>query len=59
MLFNLTDPIEPVDKYGYCMSSKLETGGAPAIVLEETADALEASGIQLLVYHGEAVPGQV
>jgi glutamine synthetase len=59
ILLKSTDPIEPVNDDGFCMSSKLSTGSTPAIVLEEIADALETSGIQLLMYHAEAAPGQV
>jgi len=59
ILLKSTDPVEAVNDYAYCMSSKLLTGTTPAIVLEEIADALEIAGIKLLVYHGEAAPGQV
>lgn len=37
----------------------LTTGTVEAKVLEEIADAIQADGIELQMYHSEAAPGQV
>ena len=51
--------IKAVNDHGWCVSNAILAGQKPAIVLEEIAMALETAGIELQMYHSEAVPGQV
>ncbi|THH03709.1 hypothetical protein EW145_g6067 [Phellinidium pouzarii] len=53
-----TDPIEAVNDYGWSESGAISAGTPETIALEEIADALEQSGIELQMYHAEAAPGQ-
>lgn len=59
ILLKSTDPIEAVNDHPWSVSAALPTGSAESVVMEEIADALETSGIELLMYHAEAAPGQV
>ena len=49
---------EPISTHDWTTTSSIYTGSVGAIVLEEIADALQAGGIELLMYHAEAAPGQ-
>lgn len=59
ILLSATSP-QPVavNNAGWSCSAKHPTGSVEAIVLEEIADAIEAAGIELQMYHAEAAPGQ-
>ena len=59
ILLKSTNPIEAVNYYGWSNSPALPSGSVEAKVLQEIAEALEKSGIELQMYHAEAAPGQV
>ncbi|EDR06640.1 uncharacterized protein LACBIDRAFT_328500 [Laccaria bicolor S238N-H82] len=58
ILLKQTNPIEAVNNHGWSNSTALPSGSIEAKVLEEIADALNAAGIELQMYHAEAAPGQ-
>ncbi|KAJ3501159.1 hypothetical protein NLJ89_g9467 [Agrocybe chaxingu] len=58
ILLNKISPIEAVNPHGWCDSKALLSGSKEAAVLEEIADCLTASGVELQMYHGEGAPGQ-
>ncbi|KAJ7086094.1 hypothetical protein B0H15DRAFT_923266 [Mycena belliarum] len=58
ILLKSTDPIEPVSIHDFAASSGLLAGSTQAVVLQEVADAIRASGIALEMFHTEAAPGQ-
>lgn len=49
---------EPISTHDWTTTSSIYTGSTGAIVLEEIADALQAGGVELQMYHAEAAPGQ-
>lgn len=49
---------EPVSKHNWSTTGSIYSGSTGAIVLEEIADALQAGGVELQMYHAEAAPGQ-
>jgi glutamine synthetase len=53
-----TDPVEPVNIHDFSASAGLLAGSTEAIVLQEIADAVIATGITLELFHPEAAPGQ-
>jgi glutamine synthetase len=59
ILLKSTDPVEAVNNHGWSNSAATASGTKEALVLEEIADALQASGVELQMYHAEAAPGQV
>ena len=58
ILLKNTNPIEAVNRHGWCNSAALASGTTETQVLEEIADALRAADIELQMYHAEAAPGQ-
>ncbi|KAF9462500.1 glutamine synthetase guanido kinase [Collybia nuda] len=59
ILLNSTDPITAIHhNHAYSNSLALPTGSVAEIVLEEIADMLQLSGVELLMYHPEASYGQ-
>ncbi|KZV68337.1 FLU1-II protein [Peniophora sp. CONT] len=58
ILLRSVDPIEAVNDYPWSTTAALPTGAKETLCMEEIADALLASGIELLMYHAEAAPGQ-
>ncbi|TFY82140.1 hypothetical protein EWM64_g1875 [Hericium alpestre] len=58
ILLKSTDPIEAVNDEAWSVSAALTTGSVEATVLEEIADSLKKSSVELLMYHAEAAPGQ-
>lgn len=50
---------KPVSFAPWASTAKLATGSVASTVLEEVVTALEGSGIEVLMYHAEAAPGQV
>jgi glutamine synthetase len=58
ILLKSTSPIQAVNNHGWSNSPKLPSGSIEAKVLEEIAQALQASGVELQMYHAEAAPGQ-
>jgi glutamine synthetase len=59
ILLKSTHPIEAASDGPWSASRALPSGSAAAQCLEEIADALQFGGIELLMYHAEAAPGQV
>ena len=49
---------EPTGTHDWSATASIYIGSTGAIVLEEIADALQAGGIELQMYHAEAAPGQ-
>ncbi|TFK48874.1 glutamine synthetase/guanido kinase [Heliocybe sulcata] len=58
ILLKSVDPIEAVNDHGWSNSPALPSGAVETKVLEEIADHLQASGVELEMYHAEAAPGQ-
>ena len=48
----------PISTHDWSTTASIYTGSTGAIVLEEIAEALQAGGIELQMYHAEAAPGQ-
>lgn len=59
ILLKSTSPIDAVNYHGWSNSPALPSGSVEAKVLHEIAEAIQASGIELQMYHAEAAPGQV
>lgn len=59
ILLKSTSPIEAVNSHGWSNSPKLPSGAVETQVLQEIAQCLQASGVELQMYHAEAAPGQV
>ena len=51
-------PIEAINPHGWCNSPALPTGTKEYQILEEIAESLSLSGVELQMYHAEAAPGQ-
>ena len=49
---------EGISIHDWSTTASIYTGSTGAIVLEEIADALQAGGVELQMYHAEAAPGQ-
>ena len=49
---------KPISTHDWTATASIYTGSAGAVVLEEIADALQAGGVELQMYHAEAAPGQ-
>ncbi|KIL59817.1 hypothetical protein M378DRAFT_168822 [Amanita muscaria Koide BX008] len=58
ILLKSTQPIDAVNYHNWTASEGLPSGKIETVVLEEIADAVQASGIELQMYHPEAAPGQ-
>jgi glutamine synthetase len=59
ILLKSTDPqAEPISTHDWTTTASIYTGSTGAIVLEEIADALQAGGVEVQMYHAEAAPGQ-
>jgi glutamine synthetase len=58
ILLKSTDPISAVNDAPYSASRGLLAGSVAEKCLEDIADALQYGGIDLLMYHTEAAPGQ-
>jgi glutamine synthetase len=52
-------PFEPVSTHEFSSSQALRAGAVATIVMDEIARQVQASDIELQMYHGEASPGQV
>jgi glutamine synthetase len=59
ILLTSIHPIEAVNNAPWSASGALPSGSAAAKCLEDIADALQNSEIELLMYHAESAPGQV
>lgn len=49
---------EPIGTHDWTATASIYAGSTGAIVLEEIADALQAGGVELQMYHAEEGPGQ-
>lgn len=58
ILLKSTVPPVPVNSQGWCASGALMTGAVETQVMEEIAQALIDAGIELQLFHSEAVNGQ-
>jgi glutamine synthetase len=54
-----TNPIEPISIHSANSADSLRSGTTHAKVVAEMVEAIELSGIEVQIYHGEAAPGQV
>jgi glutamine synthetase len=59
ILLKNTNPIEAVNEHGYSNSQALASGTKETEAMEDIAQGLVKSGIELMVYHSEAAPVQV
>jgi glutamine synthetase len=59
ILLKNTNPVEPVNVHGYSNSQALASGTKETEIMEDIAQGLVKSGIELMMYHSEAAPGQV
>lgn len=50
--------VKAISTHDWTTTASIYTGSTGAIVLEEIADALQAGGVELQMYHAEAAPGQ-
>ncbi|KAF8635152.1 hypothetical protein AX15_000530 [Amanita polypyramis BW_CC] len=58
ILLTSTEPVEAVNYHAWTTSEGFPSGHAETLALEEIADAIQNSGIELQMYHAEAAPGQ-
>lgn len=58
-LLSSTNPVIPVNNQGWSLTSATYSGNPAAIVMNEIAEAIETSGIELQMYHSEGGMGQV
>ncbi|OAX31480.1 glutamine synthetase/guanido kinase, partial [Rhizopogon vinicolor AM-OR11-026] len=58
ILLKSTNPVEAVNPHGHSISSALPSGAKETEVMEEIAQGLVDSGVELMMYHSEAAPGQ-
>lgn len=59
ILLKSSKTLEVVSEHSWSATNGTPSGSVEANVLEEIADAIQASGIELQMYHPEAAPGQV
>jgi glutamine synthetase len=58
ILLKSSRPIEAVGTHAFSTSESLRSGDVATKVMNEIAKAVQLSGIELQLYHGEAAPGQ-
>ena len=58
VLLKSTSPIEPVNQQRWCSAAAFPSGAVETQVLEEVAECLMESGIELQMYHSEGAVGQ-
>jgi glutamine synthetase len=59
ILLKNTNPIETVNAHGWSNSQALASGTKETEAMEDIAQGLIKSGIELMMYHSEGAPGQV
>ncbi|KAG9311497.1 hypothetical protein JVU11DRAFT_7694 [Chiua virens] len=57
-LVKSANPLVPVNDHQWSTTLAISSGTVEAQVLEEIADAIQADGIELQMYHSEGAPGQ-
>ncbi|KAG5640731.1 hypothetical protein DXG03_007378 [Asterophora parasitica] len=58
VLLKSTKPVEAASYHSWTTTNALPSGSIVSKVLKEIADGIQASGIELQMYHAEASPGQ-
>ncbi|KAF9525409.1 hypothetical protein CPB83DRAFT_859515 [Crepidotus variabilis] len=58
ILLKNTYPIEAVNQHGWSNSAAIPSGSVESKVLEEIVESLQASRVEIQMYHAEAAPGQ-
>ncbi|KAF8070058.1 hypothetical protein FPV67DRAFT_999376 [Lyophyllum atratum] len=58
ILLKSTKPVEAASHHSWTATNGLPSGSVVATTLREIADGIQASGIELQMYHPEAAPGQ-
>ncbi|KIJ35489.1 hypothetical protein M422DRAFT_34638, partial [Sphaerobolus stellatus SS14] len=58
ILLKSTDPIEAVSYHDWTSTAGLLSGAVETTVMQEIAETLITSGVELQMYHPEAAPGQ-
>ncbi|KDR79931.1 hypothetical protein GALMADRAFT_242063 [Galerina marginata CBS 339.88] len=58
VLLKSSRPIQPIGIHAFSTSESLRSGDIATKVMNEIAKAVQLSGIELQLYHGEAAPGQ-
>jgi len=58
ILLKSTSPIEPISIHAWSSARSLRSGSTSTTAVDEMVDAIELSGIEVQIYHGEAAPGQ-
>ena len=59
ILLKSTSPIEPISFHAWTSADSLRSGSTATTVVADMVHAIELSGIEVQIYHGEAAPGQV
>jgi hypothetical protein len=59
ILLKSTSPIEPISIHAWSSARALRSGSTSTTAVDEMVHAIELSGIEVQIYHGEAAPGQV
>lgn len=59
ILLKSTRPIEAANHHAWSTADGFPSGKVATIVVEEIADVIQESGLELQMYHAEAAPGQV
>ena len=59
IIFKSTRPVEAVSNQGWTTANAFLSGNIAAVVVEEIANAIQESGIELQMFHAEAAPVQV
>ena len=59
VLLKSTSPIEPINIHSWTSADALRSGSMSTKVVADMVQAVELSGIEVQIYHGEAAPGQV
>jgi glutamine synthetase len=57
--FILLKSTNPISIHAWTSADALRSGSTPTKVVAEMVKAIELSGIEVQIYHGEAAPGQV
>lgn len=58
ILLKSTNPIEPISIHAWTSADALRSGSTSTKVVAEMVHAIELSGIEVQICHGEAAPGQ-
>ncbi|KAF5385791.1 hypothetical protein D9615_002622 [Tricholomella constricta] len=58
ILLKSTKPVEAASSHSWTATNGFPSGSVVAKTLKEIADGIQASGIELQMYHAEAAPGQ-